>query len=220
MPTSKEGVERLTRESVRRFLDRLPEIYALLDSAEAYGKKAWTDFKMEIVRGHSPALSALKHQKQALDQFRAENGLLRAPLVPGSKPLHYGIVAVLIVVEAVLNGAMLARGMENGLVGGWAVALGVAVLNVVFLGFGFGGFFLRLLHGRQVWRKGVGIFGLGGIAIAIYCSNLIVAHYRDALGVDPDTAGTAALSVWRAAPFNPFSLKDVQSLWLLALGIL
>jgi hypothetical protein len=49
----------------------------------------------------------------------------------------------------------------------------------------------------------------------------LVAHYRDTLGgSDPDTAGTTALAAWLAAPFDPLKVHDVQSLWLLGLGLL
>jgi hypothetical protein len=59
------------------------------------------------------------------------------------------------------------------------------------------------------------------VLVVAYSSNLAVAHYRDALGgPDPDTAPATALKVWLANPVNPLKVGDVQSLWLLALGIL
>jgi hypothetical protein len=55
---------------------------------------------------------------------------------------------------------------------------------------------------------------------AAYISNLLVAHYRDALGgSDPDNASTAALNAWLTNPVNPLKVSGAESLWLLGLGI-
>ena len=199
-----DGADKLSPESIKTFLEHLPEIRKLLDRADAALKNAWADFKMNIARANSPELSALKQQKEALDQFRAENKIRRAPLFPHSRPLHYGIVAVLVLLETALNGLMLARGLETGLIGGWGVALGISILNVVLLGFRLGGASLRLLNDCHVWRRIVALGALAAIFATIYCSNLIVAHYRDALAADPDTAGTVALAAWLANPAIPF----------------
>ena len=57
------------------------------------------------------------------------------------------------------------------------------------------------------------------LAVA-YSSNLLVAHYRDALGgSDPDNASAAALTAWLANPVNPLRVSGVESLWLLGLGV-
>jgi hypothetical protein len=131
--------------------------------------------------------------------------------------LHVGVLLVLLVFEAVLNGSLLALGHELGLVGGFFLATTIAVLNI---GVGFLAGRLAvpwLLHRRFVWKivGGVGfLLWLGYLA----AFNLLVAHYRGALGGEtPETAHIQAVLAFVA---NPFGIVDVESWLLVGLGLL
>ena len=208
------------KKHVQAFLERLPEIQAQLLEAQTAAQRALTEFmrklmpiRMELRR----PLMELKADYEYMDEI----GVHRA----SERPKHRWLVALtllpVIAGEAWINGSFLARGLENGLIGGWTIAAGISLFNVVLLGFFLGAFGRRRLNHRKLAYKVTGLTVLAAVLVVAYSSNLAVAHYRDALGgPDPDTAAATALRVWLANPVNPLKVNDVQSLWLLALGIL
>jgi hypothetical protein len=159
---------------------------------------------------------ALRDDYEAMDEM----GVHRASKRPESRVGHVATMAILIALEAVINGSFLAMGSEGGLIAGWLMALGISLFNVLLLGFTFGAMALRQLNHRWIHHKLLGTLALCAVLAIAYSSNLAVAHYRDALGgPDPDNAGVAALATWLANPINPLKVSSVQSLWLLGLGI-
>lgn len=111
----------------------------------------------------------------ALRRLVSELGLSREPRYPASQVLHYGLIAVLFVIEAVVNATFFARLSSDGLFGGFWLAAGVALLNVG-CGFLAGDVLLRHLHHprhRRFAQLGVVLYGAGTIAL-----NLVVAQLR------------------------------------------
>jgi hypothetical protein len=161
-------------------------------------------------------LRALRDDYKAMDEM----GVHRASKRPESRVGHVIIILIFIVVEAVINGSFLAVGIEGGLITGCLMALGISFFNVVLLGFTFGSMAFRQLSHHRLYRKLLGALLLCVVLAVAYSSNLLVAHYRDALnGSDPDNANAAALTTWLANPVNPLKVNGVQSLWLLGIGI-
>src|SRR5215470_2100942 len=82
-----------------------------------------------------------------LENFKAGNRLLRDAHYPSSPTLAFGILAILVLLEAGINGVLFADSSDQGLFGGWLEALVLSVTNVgaAFL---FGGTVLPLLHRR------------------------------------------------------------------------
>jgi len=207
-------------KNVQAFLERLPEIQGQLLEAETAAQRALVEFMRKLMPIRMELRTPLMELK-ADYEYMEKIGMHRA----SERPKHRWLVALsmlpLIAAEAWINGSFLARGLENGLIGGWTIAAAISLFNVVLLGFFCGAFGRRRLNHRKLVYKVTGFTVLAAVLVVAYSSNLGVAHYRDALGgPDPDTAAATALRVWLANPVNPLKVDDIQSLWLLALGIL
>jgi len=223
-PQAGEGLrspngEAVQTKHVQAFLERLPEIQRQLMEAEAAPGRALAEFKAKL----GPTKMELRASLRALRQdYKAmdEMDLHRDSKRPESRVGHVLILLLFIVVESAINGSFLAVGIEGGLITGCLMALGISFFNVVLLGFTFGAMAVREVNHRRLYRKLVGALVFCAVLAIAYSSNLLVAHYRDALmGTDPDNASAAALKSWLANPANPLKVSGVESLWLLALGI-
>lgn len=223
-PLASEGLKSRNEEAVQTkhvqaFLERLPEIQRQLLEADTAPGKALAEFmaklmptKMEL---RAPLL-ALRDDYEAMDEM----GVHRASKRPKSRVVPALVMLIFVIVEALINGSFLAVGSEGGLIAGWLMAAGISCFNVVLLGFGLGAMLVRQLNHRRFHRKLQGALALCAVLAVAYSSNLLVAHYRDALGgSDPDNASAAALTAWLANPVNPLKVSGVQSLWLLGIGI-
>lgn len=219
MGTLNDGA--VQKKRVQAFLERLPEIQAQLLEAETAPNKALAEFmdklmptKMQL---RAP-LRALRDDYRAMDEMDVHRASKRREF--RRRVGHVVIVLLFILLEAWINGSFLAVGIEGGLIAGWGIAAGISLFNVLLLGFMFGVMALRQLNHRRLYRRLFGALALCAVLAAAYSSNLLVAHYRDALGgSDPDNANAAALTAWLANPVNPLKVNGVQSLWLLGLGI-
>jgi len=159
-----------------------------------------------------------RENKNNLVLFRNDNGLIRPALIPESHVLIHVIFVLLplLVIETWANGSALAAGLPNGLLEGWSIALILAALNTV----------VAFLLGQKIGYIGhrrihLKLIGCGILLLWIAWAgslNLLIAHYRDALGgADPDNAGRIMLADFRA---HPARIADFQSLMLLAVGII
>ncbi len=194
------------------FQTKFTQIVAAADTAAS-------DFKACVSQG----TDLLFQQKRdivlvedEIEAFRKKHGLRRTAHIPRSKILLFGIVLLLLCVEALLNGNMLATGHELGLFGGVGEALLIAALNVWFLGVILGGASLRLSHHKNIAQKALGVSGLLSFAVLVLIFNLSVAHYRDALGGDnPEQAAYAAL---QSLYSTPLGIEDLRSWMLFMVG--
>jgi hypothetical protein len=207
---------------MRTYADRLRslQIQVLLQQAAATGEETRTALDDSLIRG-SDRLFGLQRRLAELNRemegFRSENGLLnRAVKMPDSRVFHWGVIALLLVIEASLNGNFLAHGLELGPLEGVVEALLIALLNVGS-GLATGWFILRQLNHRTIARRILSILGLFLYACFAIGFNLLVAHYRDALGgPTPEDAGSLALRAFLAKPPH---VADINSCLLLAMGI-
>lgn len=92
--------------------------------------------------GNRPALvRATEDRLRAevdLKYFRAVNGINEEAHYPDSLPWHFGVLAILVVIETSVNAFFYEN--SQGLLGGVMVAFGIAALNMLtalFCGFGF-----------------------------------------------------------------------------------
>jgi hypothetical protein len=153
----------------------------------------------------------VERRNKELDAFRSENKLRREPQMPESKLLYWGVISILVLIESLLNGQLLARGVELGILGGITQALIIAILNVGF-GYTAGRYLFTNVNHAHTRRK------IGGYASIIlwmfiaFAFNLLVAHYRAALGgTNPSEAEKVAISTFTSAPF---SISEISG-WLL-----
>jgi hypothetical protein len=135
---------------------------------------------------------------------------------PDSPYSTYAFFIIAIIIESALNGVFFAEGSEAGLVGGIGTALVIAFFNVTIGGM-IGIFSLRYKNHYKQWKV---LLGWGGVVIGTVISfifNLLVAHYRTAMTLDPDNAASKAMETFSE---GILSISDVQSCLLFLLGVL
>ncbi len=129
------------------------------------------------------ALSALRQEQQRrrrdLRAFERENSSkVTGPAhYPASRLFHLGTVAILVVVESLLNAGFFAGGSNLGLLGGFFMAVGVSLTNVA-LGL-TAGFFARWRNARTPLPRRLAAFGIAVFAAVVVLFNVAVAHIRD-----------------------------------------
>ncbi len=138
--------------------------------------------RQKILIANGPVLAdCIREEKSRLadlENFKAENALRRDAHYPSSPLLAFGILSILVLLEAGINGVLFADSSDQGLFGGWLEALVLSIANVgaAFL---FGRMVLPQLHRRGlIPRTGAVLLTLAGAA-ALIAVNLVGAHYRD-----------------------------------------
>ena len=182
-------------------------------------QRASTEFVVKVDEGKATLFTLWRNacliEKQWND-FRAKNNLLHPADYPLSRLWNFAIIIVILATESILNGSFLARGLETGLLGGVVQAFAIAAINVVF------GVFLGDCIVRHVFHRSWAMRTLAYIEIPISAGiavlfNLLVGHYRDALGgADPMHASQVALNTFSD---HPFVLAEFQSWILFAMGL-
>ena len=155
--------------------------------------------------------------RDELSDFRAKHKLKRAARNPARRWTTFGLLFLLIGVEAGLNGFFFAKGSEFGLLGGVGTAIGISFVNVLFA-FIIGLFPMRGLNHRNYLVKLIGLIvtlvGLAGL-VALHG---FAAHYRDATAaVGEDRAFATALQTLTT---SPLALADLNSFYLFGIGLL
>lgn len=113
-----------------------------------------------------------------LERFRAENRISRSANYPESPLLAIGVLAILVLVEACINGVLFADSSDNGLLGGWLEAMALAITNVG-VAFLVGYIVLPQVNRRSLVAKGcAALLAFAGV-VALMAVNLFGAHYRD-----------------------------------------
>lgn len=149
-------------------------------------------------------------------RFRQHHRLTRPIRNQGGKPIKLGVLLIILLIETLLNGYFLGLGSSFGYLGGIFEAVFIAGLNVT-IGWAFGRYAITWIVHRNILAKIAAIIGIvlyAGIALSF---NLVVAHYRSALEVDPFSAHTAAYQTMLSSPFG---IHDVQSWALFLMGCL
>src|SRR5262249_12025611 len=126
------------------------------------------------------------------------------------------ILALLVAVEVPFSGFMFAEGSEQGRVGGLAIALGFAALNV-FFAWTIGRVTLPWVHYRRLAPKIGALFAAPVLFVVLTGGfNVVVANYREAVQRTPDTAGRETM---RRLCTDPFALEEFESWLLLIVGL-
>ncbi|MBY5774217.1 YIP1 family protein [Rhizobium leguminosarum] len=180
------------------------------------------DFQADVTKGRDELFirrNDLKATDEELEDFRKRNGLeKRIARVRGSLEtwLKVLFVALLLIVETVVNGIYLAKGNDSGLVGGIGYAFGFAFVNVI------GTFLLALFGIRQLNRRSFTLKIIGFISLLLWIAlaialNLAMAHYREISASAVDNIG---LLVRQRLSSDPLGLADIDSFVLFAGGVL
>jgi hypothetical protein len=147
----------------------------------------------DVVRARSKELSA----------YRVKHKLDRDADYPTSagKYFRFGLLLVLILLEAGFNASFFATGLDTGLLGGLFEAALAATANVV-LAFLYGKYLLPyIFHSNLVWRT-CGLLGLVLAITVIVTIGLGISHYRDALTSEVSNAASVAQHTLLSAPFG------------------
>lgn len=175
---------------------------------------AVSEFRAEAATGRDELNGLrrkLKEHEESKEAFKARHKLVRPPHPPsaGAQALKFGLVALLLLIETVLNGSFLAKGSELGLLGGTTEAFAFAVLNVLG-SFLFGRLGMPQLIHRGVFHKLLGLVSLLAWLAFALALNLALAHYREVSGQILAEGGNAVITRLRE---DPAGLVDVKS-WL------
>ncbi|HZV20638.1 MAG TPA: hypothetical protein VE986_03745, partial [Hyphomicrobiales bacterium] len=188
-----EMAKRLQKELDKRGTKAKAQLDALTQKIEAQEKRCLApklDDELQQIRlkrqkvliMNGPTLANCLRDERSrladLEQFKSRNRLLREPHYPESPTLAIGILMMLILAEAGLNGVLFAETSDQGLFGGWLEALVLAVTNVG-VAFLFGRIALPQLHRRGFFLStAAAATSLAGFA-SLIAINLFAAHYRD-----------------------------------------
>ncbi len=146
-----------------------------------------------------------------LREFRRANDLMREANYPLTGIYHFGVMVLILAVEAAINSGFFAAASPYGLSGGFTQALVISFINVAF-SFIFGWKLLPLFHHIEPWRRGVGTIATAGYVLLIGALALITAHYRAALTLSPESADTYAYELIME---DPMGIGAVASLFLI-----
>jgi hypothetical protein len=209
-----EIVQRLQKDLDKRYAKAKLQLDALSQKIEAQEKrclapKLESDLqqirfqRQKILIANGPMLADRLREERSrladLENFKAGNGLVRDAHYPSSPMLAFGVLAILVLLEAGINGVLFADSSDQGLFGGWLEALVLSVTNVgaAFL---FGRIVLPQLHRRGFLAKtGAAVLCLAGV-LALVAVSLTGAQYRDF------KAATAAIE-----PAGPIAPKHETS---------
>ena len=182
-------------------------------------QRASTEFIVKVDEGKSVLFTLWRNvcliEKQ-WNEFRTTHNLSQPADYPLSRLWNFAVILVILAIESVLNGSFLARGLETGLLGGIVEAFVIAAINVAF-GFFLGNCVMRYLFHRSLMLRILTLFEVPvSCTIAVFF-NLLVGHYRDALGgPDPVHASSIALNSFS---MHPFGLVAFESWVLFAMGL-
>jgi hypothetical protein len=138
--------------------------------------------------------------RDELAEFRSKHKLKRAARNPATRWTTFGLLFLLIGMEAGLNGFFFAKGSEFGLLGGIGTAIGISFVNVLFA-FALGLFPMRWLNHNNYLVKLIGLIVTAIGLAALVALHGFAAHYRDATAaVGEDRAFSTALQTLKASP--------------------
>jgi len=180
-----------------------------------------SDLKQELQTGVDD-LHGLRRDLTAAEKWHAsfqKTHRLERPAkigTPRASFFKWALIVILVLVELILNGELLSKGSELGLVGGIVEAFIFAVLNVgVALMFGI--FWIPFVNHRNWLVKLFGLVGLGAYLACMVGINLALAHYREVAGVLFEGAGEV---VMQRLIQDPLGIQDFRSWLLFGLGVL
>jgi hypothetical protein len=179
------------------------------------------DFRAEATVGRDELFvlrRRLNESEIEREQFRKHHRIERPARLasPGKIILKAGILAILFIIEVVINGSFLAKANLGGLLGGAVQAVTFAALNII-ASFFWGMVLIRLVNRRNYFLKLVGVVSfLAYLAFAI-ALNLTLSHLREippAVSLN-DNVGQEVL---HRLLTTPYGLTDINSWLLFALG--
>ncbi len=158
-----------------------------------------------------------KRLHREFHDFRDQNDIDRQPAGP-SVPMRWVMIAILVTIflgESLLNATFLAVGSETGFLGGYGIAFGFSLLNVLtpFLVFGNAH---RWVYHMNLWKRLMAWLSTVVYVALASCLNLALAHWREASADLSEDVGAEALGRLLESPFG---LQDLESWLLVVMGL-
>ncbi len=179
------------------------------------------EFRAEAALGRDELFSLrrrLYDSEQERDDFRRRHRLARPARLSsqGKTLLKVGILAILFVIEVIINGNFLAKSNPQGLLGGAVQAVSFAALNII-ASFLCGLVPIRLINRRNFFFKLIGLLSaIGYLAFAI-ALNLTLAHLRE---IPPTVNGDVGQEVMTQLLKTPLILNDIISWVFFGIGFI
>src|SRR5579871_5496352 len=196
------------------------ERFATIEQAapEAVG-----DFRAEATVGRDELFvlrRRLNESEIERELFRKHHRIARPARLasPGTIVLKIGVLAILFIIEVVINGSFLAKANLGGLLGGAVQAVTFAALNII-ASFFWGMVLVRLVNRRNFFLKLIGVVSFLAYLVFAVTLNLTLSHLRE---IPPnialsDNVGQVVLHRLLTAPY---ALTDVNSWVFFSIGFI
>lgn len=197
-------------------------------STESHVRSQMEHAAKKVLAERLPDLKELKAEEVEreidLRRFKWENRLTRPAKDEVNLPVTWAIIIVMIIVESVLNGVLLAQVSRDALVGGFGLALMISLVNV-FSGLAAGLWGWRNTGHIKPFNKGLGwLITLTAFAGGIFF-NLFVAHFREAVdllaqrGTLPEPGEVVRATINHINANGLFGITSIEALALLLVGL-
>jgi len=181
------------------------------------------DFRAEATVGRDELFvlrRRLNESEIERERFRARHRIERPARLssPGKIILKIGVLAILFIIEVVINGSFLAKANVGGLLGGAAQAVTFAALNII-ASFLWGMVPIRLVNRRNYFLKLVGMLSFLAYLVFAVTLNLTLSHLREippAISLS-DNVGQVVLHRLLTAPY---ALTDINSWVFFSIGFI
>ncbi|MET4337032.1 hypothetical protein ABIB68_004815 [Bradyrhizobium sp. F1.2.2] len=179
------------------------------------------DFKAEATVGRDELFGLRRRLNESeieRERFRTHHRIERpARLVNlGKVILKIGVLAVLFIIEVVVNAGFLSEANLGGYLGGATQAVVFATLNII-ASFLWGMVLIRLVHRRNYFLKLLGVLSFIAYVAFAVAINLALAHLRE---IPPTINGNPGQEVLHRLLTAPHLLTDIKSWILFAVGFI
>src|ERR1700724_3215156 len=160
----------------------------------------------------------LNESEMERERFRARHRIERPARLasPGKVILKIGVLAIMFIIEVVINGSFLAKANVGGLLGGAAQAVTFAALNII-ASFLWGLVLIRLINRRNWFLKLIGLLSFLAYAAFAIALNLTLSHLRE---IPPSINGNVGQEVLHRLLTAPFVLTDINSWVFFSIGFI
>ena len=181
------------------------------------------DFRAEATVGRDELFvlrRRLNESEHERERFRGRHRIERPARLssPGKTILKIGVLAILFIIEVVINGSFLAKANVGGLLGGAAQAVTFAALNII-ASFFWGMVLIRLVNRRNYVLKLIGLLSFLAYIVFAVTLNLTLSHLRE---IPPDIAVSDNVGqvVLHRLLTAPYALTDINSWVFFSIGFI
>jgi hypothetical protein len=187
---------------------RFEQYFTIIQQAapEAVG-----DFGAEATVGRDELFALrrrLNESELERERFRTRHRIERPARLAslGKIILKIGVLAVLFIIEVIINAGFLTEANLGGYLGGATQAVVFATLNII-ASFLWGLVLIRLVHRRNYFLKFLGVLSFVAYAAFVVALNLALAHLRE---IPPTVNGNPGQEVLHRLLTAPHILTDVR----------